>query len=681
MLFTVIICSQAFIDKCQSAYCGFLKPLLDNDEQYAFCPWDATKQTMDEAVPDLRRLIDKKKDWRAVAVLDDEIYGRHNILKRNPFNFVDSENLLKDLKSLEEVAEFRKKTTESCRKTIDNPLMKLGIWLDGSPLNAVPGLSEKYPDEPDGLNRDYFDKLGTGSHRAIEYEVDRLVQVRKSFLEENFSAEGELPFKPKQFIAVSERVLSSGHEEAEEAWKLQYEFAYSRFSEDNLYPAKFKYILFDIPYVKGVRKESDYLNFLVFVLVLAQNDSTSNVMMPGKVYRVNIKMDKEKINVFYSSYLGRLMATVSLLEKMMKKKVSDSKDPLDNAFVRENYESNIKIPVAIGSAHSTDNLFAECKGLGLATDCPKSEEAMWDEQSHDIMKSFIRYIREPRRAVKRAAEKELHIRSEIDDEKIVRLTESQKEDIAFRLVEEEDKMVGTVVPKIFKSEEYIEQIEKEDKAIRRNISHRMTKKTTVAAGVISLAAFLFGLLPLIFNNVNDGEAFGAAILIILCCLAILAVSGIIYLVVQHFKLKTRFKWFNKVMRMILGDIDSGLESFSQYFSHACNVMRCFSVLNYSQKEFAEKKNIYKKHIWDIEKKIDEIIRIFAGYIDTDSPGYYEAEPFDYDFSVLCDYEYDLPYEQMVNRITFLQSGEKIDVPINYVSSIKLEVESFYDQYC
>lgn len=678
MLFTVIICSQTFIDKCQNAYSGFLKPLLDNNKDYAFCPWDVTKQTFDDALPDLRRLIDKKKDWRAVAVLDDELYGRHNIRKRNPFNYVDADNSLNELETAEQIFKFREEKRQICRNTIDNPLMKLGIWLDGSPFNGSPELPCGYEELPDVSDEKYFKELGKRHLSALEVELDRLMCERKAFIAEHFSTEGELFCKPKQIVVISERMLSNGHEAARAAWKNKHEFNYSRFYEENIYPSKFRYVLFDVAYVKEKRVESDYLNFLVFVLVFAQNGYPADAVRAGKVYCANMKMDKNRINDFYSGYLGKLMSTVRLLDVLMNKKSTAINEPIDDITVKENFESDVKVPVVIGSANDTQNLFAEYKGLGLAKDCPASEEDMWNEQSHNIIKNFIRYIREPRRAVKRSAETDLHIMSEIDDERIARLTETQKEDISFRLVEEEDKMVETTVPKIFKSEEYLEQIERENKAIKRTISHRMTKKTTVAVGLISLAAFLFGLLPLVFNNVNDGEAFVMALLIILSSLITLTISGLIYLLIQYFRLKMRFQWFNKVMRSILEDIDNGLNSFSQYFSHACNVMRCFSVLNYSEKVFATRQNIYKKHAWDIGKKIDEITRLFAGYIDPDSCDYQKADPFDYDFSVLCDYDYDIPYEQLTNSITFIQNGNTVEVPINYVSSIILEREDLYD---
>lgn len=678
MLFTVVICSQSFIDKCKSKYSGFLNPLLKNNENYEFCPWDSTKEKFEEALPDLCGIIEKKKDWRAVIVLDDEIYGRKNIDKRNPFNYVDAVDFLDELKTKEEILQFREQRMAFCRNSINNPLMKLGIWLDGSPFSGSPELPDIYSQLPDISDEKYFEKLRELRLTALEVEIDRLSEERKKFVAENFSEEGELQRKPKQIIAVSERLFLNDNEAAATAWNVKNEFEYSRFYEDNLYPSKLRYILFNIPYVKGVRVENDYLNFLVFVLILAQNGYPSDAVKANRVYCADITMDKDKINRFYAAYIGRLTATLRLIKKQEGKMTRTADDSLDNSVAQELFESDVKIPVVINKDYSTDELFAEYKRLGLATDCPASESAMWKEQSHNILKKFVRYIREPRRAIKNAAETDFHLNSEIDDERIMRLNETQKEDISFRLLEEEEKMVETATPHLFRTEEYNEKLEKEDKAIKRNISQRMTRTKTLVVGLIALAAYMFGFIPLLFDNANTAKTFSFALVIMLAGLGVFLLSGLIYLLVMWFRLRMRFKWFNKVMRSILSDIEEGLSAFSKYLSHACNVMRSFSVLNYSKKVFITRQNILRKHAWDIEKKVDDVSALFSGYLDLHGSDFENAEPFDYDFTVLCDYDYEIPYDQILNRISFIQKGNIIEVPINYVDSINLIREELYD---
>ena len=678
MLFTVIICSQAFKDKCEGRYSGFLYPLLVNNENFEFCVWNTSKDTFEEALPDLKKITEHKNKWRAVVVLDDENYGRENVSKRNPFNFVDAVDHLDEFETAEQIENFREQRRHFYRSAIDNPLMKLGIWLDGSPLNGSPEPPDTLSLLPDVSSEDYFKALYKMHLTAYEVEYDRIVEERKKFIEDNFSPDGELSRKPSQIVVVSERVFINDDEAAKAAWNKKNEFAYSRFYEDNLYPSKFRYILFNIPYVKGARVEIEYLNFLVFVLVMAQNEYPADSVKSERVYSVNMTMDTDKINNFYSHYVGKLNATLDMIKARARKTLRRVNDPLTDTQAQELFESDIEIPVVINKDYSTDELYAKYDGLGLATDCPESEDAKWKTESHNIIKRFVRYIREPRKAIKTAAENDFHMNSEIDDVRIARLTENQLEDIRFRILEEEERMIATRTPRLFRTEEFSRKIEKEDKAIKRTISHRMTRAKTLIIGLIAVAAYLFGFLPLIIDSHNDTKSFSFAVIITACGLGLFLLGGLIYLLVMWFRLRERFKYFNKAMAEILGEINDGLNSFSKYLSHACNVMRGFSVLNYSQKVFITKQNILKKHAWDIERKIDDVTELFSGYMDFDGYASWYEEPFDYDFSVLCDYDYEMPYEQIRNEISFIQPGYKIEVPINYIATIRLEREELYD---
>ena len=71
--------------------------------------------------------------------------------------------------------------------------------------------------------------------------------------------------------------------------------------------------------------------------------------------------------------------------------------------------------------------------------------------------------------------------------------------------------------------------------------------------------------------------------------------------------------------------------------------------------------------------------MFSTYIDSDDIRLtYEAEPYNYDFTVLKDYEYDIPYSEVRKDINFLQEGNKIVIPVDYVESVTLTREELYD---
>jgi len=269
-------------------------------------------------------------------------------------------------------------------------------------------------------------------------------------------------------------------------------------------------------------------------------------------------------------------------------------------------------------------------------------------------------------------------KSFIDDERILCLTERQREDVEYNLLDEEEKMVDTKTPALFNNRKYAEMIDEADKEIRENIAQRMTKKKTVITALIAIGAFLFGFIPLLFSNTNTVGSFLASLTLTGIAVGILLVIGIIFLIRIRKKLINRFIHFNKVMGGILNGINDGLTAFSKYLSHACNVMRGFSVLNYSEKCRISQQTIIAKHVYDIRKKVDEFSELFYGYIDLSTVRGGDIEPYYNDYSVLCEYDYEIPYELCKTNVEFLQIGNVVEVPIDYVKSVSLTREELYD---
>ena len=182
-----------------------------------------------------------------------------------------------------------------------------------------------------------------------------------------------------------------------------------------------------------------------------------------------------------------------------------------------------------------------------------------------------------------------------------------------------------------------------------------------------------------FSNLNTVKSFLFSLAVSGIVLGIFLVIGFIYLFVLRHKLVNRFKHFNYVMSGILREIENGVDAFSRYLSHACNVMREFSVFNYSENSFRKKQHILSNHKRIISEKIREVNELFSTYIDSDEIRLeYDAEPYDFDFTVIKDYEYDLPYSDVRKEIDYLQEGNKTVIPVDYVETFTLTREELYD---
>ena len=291
-------------------------------------------------------------------------------------------------------------------------------------------------------------------------------------------------------------------------------------------------------------------------------------------------------------------------------------------------------------------------------------------------------LKQPRRALKKAIGNLRGI-NEADYEKAMLLNEFQLEDIQEHTDEEELSMVRVPIIDVYDTEHYEKNMQKSDEEIHKKIDTRMKKKTTVLLGICALVLYLIGFLPLIFDNLKISKSAVIALLITAASISIFALIAYICLFFLRKALKDLLKKFNGCMRIFETDIDNSFALYSKYLSHACNVMRGYSVLNYrKQNEDPNSLNIriLTKHLEDIKGTQAELRDTFGRFMT----GKYifdekEAEEYDFDFTRQVDFVYPLPYsDENIRKIEFLESGNDVFVPVNFVKRISLRREELYD---
>ncbi len=662
---------------CTQKYKEFLDPFLTGNN-FAFCNWDPTADTLDLAVPELKKLISDKSEWRAVVVLDGENYGFDNINKRNPFNYIDSKTALRELHTAAEIHEFRKESAEALGKAITNPLTKLSMWLAGAPSSEYPAAPVEYRTLPSIDDELYFDELRSRNLKAMEVELDILTEQKGRLLSENFILEGQVQKKPAQIVALCERRRINDNEDCNRAWDIDQEHAYSRFSEENLYSDRMRFLVSDVEYISDQRVESSYFNFLSLVLMLADNGSVGESVRGGRLYSIGIQVDRKRISECYYAYLGKLRATLQKIKSLRRKSLSKKDEPISNREADELFISDVYVPVEIPSEFDRRELYCDYNKIGLSRDCPRDEYDYWDEQYRVIEKKFIRYLREPRRALKASVNEDFRLQNEIDDERAASLNETQLEEVAIRLNDEEEAMVKTKTIQLFKTKEYTTAMENADRNIKKGIAQRMTKKKTWIVGLIAAAAYLFGFLPLLFGNANTGKSFTFSLTITGIVMALFLAVGLVYLFILRHRLKNRFKHFNYVMGGALLEIDRGLEKFSEYLSHSCNVMREFSVLKWMNTENRKHLSVLKKHEHYVMKQLDKAQTVFAGSICVETASVAPSEPFGHDFTKDVIYDYDFGTVIKPGTATFLHPDNVVNTPVDYIESVMLRREELYD---
>ena len=256
-----------------------------------------------------------------------------------------------------------------------------------------------------------------------------------------------------------------------------------------------------------------------------------------------------------------------------------------------------------------------------------------------------------------------------------------------KLEEEEQKMVETSTSAIYNTKKFNDEIEEASKVVTKGIAQRMTRKKTVVCGLIAIAAYFIGFLPLIFSNTNTAKSFSFSSLITIITIAIFAAGGVIYLFSLRKKLINRFKHFNYVMSGICDRIRKSLDEFSEYLSHACMVMREKSALDVAdtkETEDAVNVRVLKYNLSKLKAQIEENYKLLNDFSDEDvekllAPGEKDRiTAFDYDYTRRQDFEYFIFENAESKEIEYMLKGHSVEIPMLCVEKVTLKREEFYD---
>lgn len=737
-MFTVIIAEKEILDLYKEFHM-FLAPFDSKD--IVFCEWNREGDSLEEMLPDLYKTIDLRSEWRAVIVNQDGLrklnpfhytgysessnMGRLNwneIKERrerrfesyqkaihNPLTKLTSAlcgapvigTVIQDRQMYQDVISgkielyecmLKMKLQEMNIKTLAARLRafqqkKLYKFVKEADIEPLIGLIEK--EDVSGIIQiigvsnviEFIQFIGESDPYFSDPEyIECMVEntMKKDLLEQIFAGFHMKDHAPAEVICLSPRTYDMESHIKSVDWSGKDEIEYSRFAEFNLYPEILKYMVFDMFPEEHKQYAADQVRFLCLLLVLAGNASPQGVLAKERVYRVDVQFEEEAVGHFCVRYINKLKATLSEIKELELQVKQEKKQKLDDEIARQLFEADVEVPVRINSELDEEGLFAKYSQIGLSGNCPQSEAVYWAEQSHNIKKLFVRYLREPRRAVKTAVKDDFRVQNSVEDEKILLLNEYQKEDIIYRLQEEEQNMVETATTQLFNTAEYNKRIEEADEELQRAIGQRMSRKKTIIVALIAAAAYLIGFLPLIFNNLKSVKSALFSLSITGIAIGVFLVIGFIFLFILRRQLIHRFKHFNYVMSGICKEIEDGLAEFSKYLSHACNVMREFSILNFAKREENRKERILRKHQLDVVRKIEEVNSTFASYISPEIVDTEIPDPFDFDFSVMRNYNYDMNFLETYNKIVYMQPGNLISVPVDYLKSITVTREELYD---
>lgn len=652
-MFTVVITEQARLDSIQE-YKAFLAPFL-RDPNVAWCRWNTGGEVLADMVPELAATVSRHQHWRLIAVCPDT-----GIDRKNPFDLVDWVPLReKDFPDTDSyLTQLQQAKHKAYAQAARQPLTRLMTWLCQSPM-VTSGLNNAQEDPE------------FAAYVADSREKERL---RRQILGDS-TPEFALP---EEVICLSLRCCPDTGYDVLSSWTQRPDSLYSRFYDRNLYFDRMRYLLFDILPKNHRNYPFDYIRFLYTLMLLACNDTPQSALKPNWVYRLECETDEAALCALLGDYEQKLVATEEYLRTQYEKLEQQELPRLSDRDARTLYCAGFPVSVPNTGDFPRGELYVSTSGIGLAGDCPTDEQETWRSRHRSSRRALGRFLKTPGRALRKATA-QLHLMSTADLEQAGRLDSYQLEEVADFTREEEMRMIASPVTDMA---EYTRQLDAQNQRILDATERRMTRRWTIILGVSSLVIYLLGLLPLLFTNSDAQQTLTEAMLYCAIGGGCLLLVGFITLFFLRRPVIRGYRDYNAIMRTAETEADASLERAGVYLTHACNMMRGYSVLNYrreTERPEVIRMRLCKKHMLDVERVRQELEEVF-GIMLPENP----ARPdvtlrYPYDFSRPVDFSYPIPYTAgQKSRVDFLQKGHTVEVPVDFVRSLQVRREELYE---
>jgi len=681
-MFTVVFAEQEHLDRIRE-YGSFLSPLFSK-KNVAFCRWVPGASTLEEAAPTLMSVVENRESWRAVVVCDAD-----GSAERNPFDLVPFEmpkrpdhtgdvyvDLVQDEAYYTHLASVKE---TAYKRAAEKPLVKLATWLCPDPMLS----SSQYC-----VSQAQAEKMKeTQPHEYVEYlrlQEYRREAEKKQYLRQSIRGKKPLTIsRPTEMVCIALRCSYDKEDFLIDGWSSHQEHEYSRFCDRNMYFDQMRFLVFDILESSHKNYMADYLRFLYALLIFANHEVPVGTFSPSRVYCLQCEENTEVLCRLLTSYDARLVASQELLDRKIYDVESSTPPDMTDRDAEAAFCSNTYVRASAQAEEESEQMHISSSGLGLSADCPTSEENTWLSARVTADRALGKFLRKARRGVA-AAVGEVPYKNKADLSSAERLNANQLEDIRLYTDEEEIRLVSTGVRDLSRTEGYREEIEEADKQVRRVLDRRMTKAKTLLVGITALFAALLAMLPLFFT-VADPEKRMVLILlaVVLGVPAVLAIVEIICLFCLRHPLKKAYSQYNGTVSNVEKSVFSAMDSSAEYLSHACNMMRGYSVLNHFEDNPDPRMlevSVYQKHKLDIEQTRLELREVFGQYLLNNGPERDNHEDyFDYDYKRAVDYQYPIVFmADQETWIDFLQTGNQIEIPIGFVKNLTVRREELYD---
>lgn len=673
-MFTVIIQSKRSSDLMKDHRFLF-KPFVD-EGSIAFCDWNESGTDIRSSVPDLCNIVRGKKEWRALILNTDSVYDYKGVFYPNRTNPFDYSQL----------------DTDDMPHESPIPLIRLTHIIGG--YSAAPTKEfEKgfeYTDEASGercrvkeseLTEDEIHQLSVDHNDTltsvyIEKEEDPHRVKRQEELAEKYAF---ADIRPSEILLVSTRKKVENNEKSRiiESWKNHLEMTSSAFWERNKYPNNCRFLVVDVTNTDNSMYQKELTEFWLSVLSLSTNRIAASTLQAYRLYKMHVDVSTEELSKILNLHLNKMLSVYAFIKEQLKLRPEYSFDEDEEIVYRQT------IPVAIEKSEGKE-LYMDLGAGGLCRDCPGDEYTFWNSQLRQKRDNLERYLKAPRRAVDKSANR-LKAKAESFVGEHYELDRFQLADLTEYMGELELDIMSFGVENVVDQKKVNESIAEIDKKVKKEISFRLRKKTACIGGLIILALVLAGYIPYLIQSAKiSANAFFAGIGLTLLVLAVSAFGGLLSLLIQRKRIVAMMRKFNDRMRSVANNVQCYAARFEEYFSNICTYMKAQSIVDgvYMHKENATSKySLLNAHKQALQKaierdgewiaaygitRVDEVIPTVTSFFKSDiipkeNPLYY--------FSANDD-DNDIPINS---------TGDLVTSPYKFIEKLWIEREDIFDE--
>lgn len=672
-MYTVIILNKKSSDLIQD-YKFLFKPFVDKGI-IGFCDWNEAGTDVKTAVPDLYDLIKGKRDWRALVVNTDSVYGYKNCYvpkKSNPFDYSETDDNTIPHESnvpMIRIAQMIGGYTATLTKEFEKGFEFFNEEKGEKDRIKESDLTE---DELNLLSEQHDDLVAVYIEKEIPAEIKK---AQQEMVEKYCFAE----VRPTEIDLVATRRKVDNKEKlmVEESWRNHLEMTSSNFWEVNKYPNNSRFLAYDIANSDNSFYKREMAEFWFSVLTLAINKVAASTLQAYRLYRISVDVSEEELGKTLNEHLNKMNSAYAFIKEQIQLRPETSFDEEDELVHRQ------IIPVTIDK-NDAKELMMSFEHIGICRDWPQDEASVWTIQLRQKKTALDRYFKLPRRAIDKSANYMKNRAESFRGESYV-LDKFQLDDLNEKMNELEYDIISSEVKSAIDKKSVDVQLKEIDKNVRKSLGQRLSKRAVFACSTAVLLFTLFGYLPYLISAArSSAKTFVAALVVVLFVILSALLGGLVALLVQRGELVSLMGKFNTLMRNVGNSMRSMSQRFETYFSDICTYMRAVSILEGTKKKNVSSDSqsnillVHKKAIsaaidkdtdWIISydvKRVEDVISNVTVFFDVNllprnNPMYYFEENLEED---------DMPINS---------TGDKLTSPYKFIKKLWIEREDIFDE--